>query len=81
MLLSNFVEFYYLPLSPLMILKVYWKILVLIGKFQILEISDLALAKDEEGNIAVTYNIHFRNETKTILVFWGKKSQTKILIF
>jgi hypothetical protein len=43
--------------------------LVLLRKVQILEISDVAMAKDEEVNIAVTYNIHFRNETKTILVF------------
>jgi hypothetical protein len=66
---SYFVLFCYLSLSLLMISEVYAKSLVLFRLFQFLEISDLAMAKDEEVDIAVTYNIHFRNETKTILVF------------
>jgi hypothetical protein len=37
-----------------MILKVFGKISVLFGPFQILEISDLAIAKDEKVYIAVT---------------------------
>jgi len=39
-----------------MILKVFGKISVSFGVFQILEISDLAMAKDKKVNIAVTYS-------------------------
>ncbi len=45
----------YLSLSLLMSLKVFCKILVSFGLFQILEIVDLAMMKDENINIAIAY--------------------------
>ncbi len=61
LLLFHFIIFLYLSLSLLMILKVYWKISVLLGLFQILEILDLAMTKDEEVNVTVTSSKHHSN--------------------
>jgi hypothetical protein len=52
---SNFVVFHYLSHSLLMVSKDFCKIYVSLGLFQNLDILDLALAKDEKVNIAVTY--------------------------
>jgi hypothetical protein len=53
----TFIAFHYLLLSLLVILKVYCKISVLLGLAQNLQISDLAMAKVEKFNIAVTFDV------------------------
>jgi hypothetical protein len=51
---SHFAVFCFLLLSLSIVLKVFGKISVSFGLFQILEILDLSMAKDEKVNIAVT---------------------------
>jgi hypothetical protein len=51
------IAFHYLWLSLLVILKVYCKILVLLQLVQNLQISDLAMAKVQKFNIAVTFDV------------------------
>jgi hypothetical protein len=50
----NFIQFCNLSLLLLRFLKVFGKILVSFRLFQILEISDLGMAKDKKVNVAVT---------------------------
>ncbi len=59
MLLFNFIQFWNFSLSLSLFSKVFGKILVSFRLFRILEISDLAMAKDRKFNIAVTLSKAF----------------------
>ncbi len=52
--MSNFIQFCNSSLLLLRFFKVFGKILVSFGLFQILEISDLGMVRDKKVNVAVT---------------------------
>jgi hypothetical protein len=60
-----------------MISKVFCKLLVSFRPFQILEISDLAMAKGEKVNIAVTYWAISKDIFKTFERFQMGLKETK----